>query len=75
MIRNNGRLDVKALETRYENEATIQARVNEANKTWELLMYKNERAMTFEDFSKKLTKARALVLLPPYPLLYLDLYF
>ena len=57
MIRNNGRLDVKALETRYENEATIQARVNEANKTWELLVYKNERAMTFEDFSKKLTKA------------------
>jgi hypothetical protein len=57
MIRNNGRLDIRALEDRYENEATIQARVNAANKTWELLVYKNERAMTFEDFSKKLTKA------------------
>jgi hypothetical protein len=57
MIRNNGRLDIRALEERYENEATTQARVNTANKTWELLVYKNERAMTFEDFSKKLTKA------------------
>jgi hypothetical protein len=57
MMRNNGRLDMKALQERYENEATIQARVNAANKTWELLVYKNERAMTFEDFSNKLTKA------------------
>jgi hypothetical protein len=57
MIRNNGRLDIKALEQRYENEATVQASVNASNKTWELLVYKNERAMTFEDFSKKLTKA------------------
>jgi hypothetical protein len=57
MTRNNGRLDIKALEERHENEATTQARVNAANKTWELLVYKNERAMTFEDFFKKLTKA------------------
>jgi hypothetical protein len=57
MTQNNGRLDTKALEERHENEATMQARVNAANKTWELLVYKNERAMTFEDFSKKLTKA------------------
>jgi hypothetical protein len=57
MIRNSGRSDIKALEERYENEATIQAHANAANKTWELLVYKNERSMTFEDFSKKLTKA------------------
>jgi hypothetical protein len=57
MSRNNGRSDWKALIERYENEATIQARVNQANKTWDMLVYKNERAMTFEAFSKKLTKA------------------
>jgi hypothetical protein len=55
--RNDGRLDWQALCERYENEATIQARVNQANKTWEMLVYKNERAMSFEAFSKKLTKA------------------
>jgi hypothetical protein len=55
--RNDGRLDWQALCERYENAATIQARVNQANKTWEMLVYKNERAMTFEAFSKKLTKA------------------
>jgi hypothetical protein len=55
--RNNGRLDWQALCERYENEATIQARVNQANKTWDMLVYKNERAMSFEAFSKKLTKA------------------
>jgi hypothetical protein len=57
VARNNGRLDWQALCERYENEATIQARVNQANKTWELLVYKNERAMSFEAFCKKLTKA------------------
>ena len=55
--RNDGRLDWQALCERYENAATIQARVNQANKTWEMLVYKNERAMSFEAFSKKLTKA------------------
>jgi hypothetical protein len=50
-------LDWQALCERYENEATIQARVNQANKTWEMLVHKNERAMSFEAFSKKLTKA------------------
>jgi hypothetical protein len=57
MTRNNSRLDMKALEERHENKATMQARVNAGNKTWELLVRKNERAMTFEDFSKKLIKA------------------
>jgi hypothetical protein len=54
--RNNGRLDMMALSDRYENDATIQARVNQANKTWDVLVYKNERAMSFETFCKKLTK-------------------
>jgi hypothetical protein len=31
--------------------------VNLANKTWEMLTYKNERALSFEMFTKKLTKA------------------
>jgi hypothetical protein len=57
ILRNDGRRDWTTLNDRYENEATIQARVNHANKTWNMLGYKNERAMTFEAFSKKLTKA------------------
>ena len=55
--RNDGRLDWQALCERCENAATIQARVNQANKTWEMLACKNERTMSFEAFSKKLTKA------------------
>jgi hypothetical protein len=55
--RNDGRRDVIALRERYENEATIQTRVNMANKTWDLLVYKNERAMTFEAFCKKFQRA------------------
>jgi hypothetical protein len=55
--KNNGRLDWRALGNRYENEATIQARVNQANQVWDSLVYKNERALTFESFSCKLTKS------------------
>ena len=55
--KNNGRLDWMALDNCYENEATIQARVNQANKVWDMLVYKNERAQTFEAFSRKLTKS------------------
>jgi hypothetical protein len=55
--KNDGRRDWRALENRYENEATIQARVNQANKTWDMLVYKNERAMPFEAFCRKLTKS------------------
>jgi hypothetical protein len=57
ILRNDGRQDWITLNNRYENDATIQARVNQANKTWNMLVYKNKRAMTFEAFSKKLTKA------------------
>jgi hypothetical protein len=42
---NNGRLDWQVLCERHENEATIQARVNQANKTWDMLAHKNERAI------------------------------
>ena len=55
--KNNGRRDWNALKERYDNEATVQARVNQANKTWDLLVYKNERAMPFEAFCRKLTKS------------------
>jgi hypothetical protein len=55
--RNDGRRDVLALRDRYENEATVQTRVNMANQTWDLLVYKNERAMTFEAFCKKFQRA------------------
>jgi hypothetical protein len=55
--RNDGRRDIIALRDRYDNEATIQTRINEANRTWELLVYKNERAMSFEEFCKKFQKA------------------
>jgi hypothetical protein len=51
--RNDGRRDVLALRDRYENETTVQTRVNMANQTWDLLVYKNERAVTFEAFCKK----------------------
>jgi hypothetical protein len=54
---NDGRRDVLALRARYENEATVQTRVNLANQTWDLLVYKNERAMTFEAFCKKFQRA------------------
>jgi hypothetical protein len=57
VARNDGRLDWQALCERCENEAAVQARVNQANKTWEMLGHKNECAMSFEAFSKKLTKA------------------
>jgi hypothetical protein len=55
--RNNGRLDIVALRERYDNDATVQTRVNEANKVWDMLVYKNERAMSFEEFCKKFQKA------------------
>jgi phage tail protein X len=55
--RNDGRRDIIALRERYDNDATVQTRVNEANKTWDMLVYKNERAMSFEEFCKKFQKA------------------
>jgi hypothetical protein len=54
---NDGRHDVLALCACYENEAAVQTRVNLANQTWDLLVYKNERAMNFEAFCKKFQRA------------------
>jgi hypothetical protein len=54
---NDGRRDDIALQERYENAATVQTRVNEANRVWDMLTYKNERAMSFEEFQKKFQKA------------------
>jgi hypothetical protein len=55
--RNDGRRDIIALQERYDNDATIQTRVNKANKTWDMLVCKNERAMSFGEFCKKFQKA------------------
>jgi hypothetical protein len=54
---HDGRRDNNALHNRYENEATVQTRVNEANRIWDNLTYKNERAMSFEEFQTKFQKA------------------
>jgi hypothetical protein len=56
--RNDGQRDIIPLRERYDNDAAIQTRANEANKTWDMfLVYKNERAMSFEEFCKKFQKA------------------
>ena len=47
----------RALCERYDNDAMVQTRVNEANKIWDMLVFKNERAMSFEEFCKKFQKA------------------
>jgi hypothetical protein len=39
--RNDGRRDIVALWERCDNDATIQTRANEANKTWDMLVHKN----------------------------------
>lgn len=53
----DGRKDILALRKRYENQAVLQERINEANRTLTSLAYKNERSLTFERFSSKLQKA------------------
>ena len=55
--RVNGMVDMMALRDRYENQATEQERINEANRVLETLVYKNERALTFELFSSKIQGA------------------
>ena len=46
--------DIIALRDRYNNIATTQQRINEANKTLDSITYKNECAMSFEKISSKL---------------------
>ena len=53
----DGREDIKALFNRYDNQATQQERINTANRTLDTMVYKNERAMSFELFSSKIQEA------------------
>lgn len=53
----NGTEDMRLLRYRYDNAASIQQRINEANKSLSILTYKNERALPFERFSQLLKKA------------------
>ena len=55
--REDGRIDIKALKNRYDNQATQQGRINSANRILDTLVYKNERAMSFELFSSKIQEA------------------
>ena len=55
--KGDGRTDIKALRSRYENFATQEQYVSEAKRTTETIQYRNERAMTFEKFVRKLVKA------------------
>ena len=48
---------MRLLRDRYENDATKQQRINEANNSLKNLVYKNERSMSFEKFSGLLKKA------------------
>ena len=56
IAKNDGRRDWLALQSRYESPAYTQAKVAEANQMWDKLCYKNERAMSFEVFSRKLSQ-------------------
>ena len=55
--KDDGRTDIKALRSNYENVSTQDQFVSEANCTIETIQYRNERAMTFEIFVSKLFKA------------------
>ena len=57
ICREKGRLNMISLKGRYENQATNQERINEANRILDTLVYKNERALTFELFSSKIQGA------------------
>ena len=53
----NGRVDIKALKSRYQNAAMQDMYINEAKKTLAIISYKSERAMKFEVFSGKFQNA------------------
>ena len=57
LTKNDGRLDWTALQERYESDSHIQTKVAEATAVWDGLIYKNERAMSFEAFSRKISLA------------------
>ena len=52
----DGRTDIKALRSRYENVAMQEQYVVKAKRTIETIHYRNERAMTFEKFVSKIVK-------------------
>ena len=52
----DGRVDILALRKRYSNAAADDVLGNEAKETFSRLLYKNERAMTFEKFQEKFLK-------------------
>ena len=55
--KDNGRTDIKALRSRYENVSTQEQYVRDAKCTIETIQYRNERAMILEKFFRKLVKA------------------
>ena len=55
--KDDGRTDIKAFRSRYENVAMQEHYVSEANRTIETIQYRNKIAMKFETFFSKLVKA------------------
>ena len=53
----DGRTDIKALCSGYENVAMQDQYVREAKRKIETIQYRNERAMMFEKFVSKLVKS------------------
>ena len=54
--KDDGRTDIKALRSRYENVAMQEQYVSEDKRTIETIQYRNERAMTLKSFSESLSK-------------------
>ena len=55
--KDDGRTEIKALRSRYENVAMQEQYVSESNRTIETIQYRNERAITSETFVRNLVKA------------------
>ena len=55
--KDDGRADIKALRSRYKKIAIQEQYFSEAKHTIETLQYRNERALTFENFVSKLVQA------------------
>ena len=55
--KDDGRTDIKALCSWYENVAMQEQYVSKAKRTIETIQYRNERAMTFEKFVSNIVKA------------------
>ena len=55
--KDDGRTDIKALRSKYENVAMQEQYVIEAKHTIDTIKYRNERATTFEKFVRKIVKA------------------